>query len=432
LMSSVCEACIRSGRADLLRKHLQRQRTNKNLHIKGAHTYGSMIRAYGSLNEMDEVWDSWREMRKRHVIPTSVTIGCMVEALATNGHVDAGYELIREQLQDPAIRPMVNAVIYCSVLKGFSHGKRFDRVWSVYEEMKAERLQFSIVTYNTLVDACARSGDMGRIPALLEEMAAQGIEPNVITYSAIVKGYCQENRLDRAFELLEDMKKTKNFSPDEVTYNTLIDGCARYGLWDRGMAVLEEMESSGVSPSAFTLSVLVKLANRSKRPDKAFELVESLCAKYRIRLCVQVLNNLIHACTAHGDLPRGLGVLQQMLRERIRPDSRTYMLLLRGCIGAKATRDAAGLLRAAGGVAGGHPRLASFSASAAMPKGGLPAPVVSEALEGIADVCGDEALALQLLCDLRKASGIALDPKLPMRLTSKAMRKPYGTRAAAH
>merc|ERR1719401_2387940 len=285
-------------------------------------------------------------------------------------------------------------------------------------------MMFSIVTYNTLVDACARSNDMGRIPTLLDEMAAMQIEPNIITFSTIIKGYCQENRVDRAFELLEDMKKS--FTPDEVTYNTLIDGCARYGMWDKGIAVLKEMEAVGVPPSAFTLSVLVKLAHRSRRPEKSFGLVESLCAKYHIRLTVHVVNNLINACAAIGDLNKAFIILEDMLVDRVRPDSRTYALMLRAAVGAKSAQDIAGLLRAGAGLRGAHPRLVACGCTAAalQPKGGLPEASISEALEGLAGPCGEGTLALQLLSDLRVSNNVALDSAFKMRLTKKAVKSP--------
>lgn len=76
-----------------------------------------------------------------------------------------------------------------------------------------------------------------------------------------------------------------------------------------------EMQEAGVPPSAFTLSVLVKLANRSKRPEQGFELVEWLCAKYRIRMTVHVYNNLILAASTMGDLDKALfwrGFLQTL------------------------------------------------------------------------------------------------------------------------
>merc|ERR1719158_1797779 len=241
---------------------LKKERAFKRIVVKSPHTYGSIIRAYGYVQDIQGAWDTWHEMRKQHIAPISVTLGCMVEALVTNGDIEGGYELVHEMLQDEKTASLVNAVMYGSIVKGFSHKKCFNRMWEVYDEMVERKLQFSMVTYNTLIDACARSGELGRIPSLLKDIDAQGLKMGIVTYSAILKGYCQTNRLDEAFELLDDMRRTTKIVPDEIMFNTLLDGCARQGLYDRGMALLEKMKKSGARPSNFTLSVLVKLANR--------------------------------------------------------------------------------------------------------------------------------------------------------------------------
>merc|ERR1719238_2596092 len=188
--------------------------------------------------------------------------------------------------------------------------KCFTRMWEVYDEMIAQKLQFSMVTYNTLIDACARSGDLSRIPSLLKDIDAQGLKMGLVTYSAILKGYCQKNMLDEAFELFDDMTKTTEFEPDEIMFNTLLDGCARQGFYERGMKVFQKMMESGVRPSNYTLSVLVKLANRGKKLEKAFEFCDELSSKYGFRLNVHVFDNLIQACINHRDVPRAIGVLQ--------------------------------------------------------------------------------------------------------------------------
>merc|ERR1719277_2832300 len=224
------------------------------------------------------------------------------------------------------------------------------------------------------------------------------------------------------------MKKSSDLSPDEVTYNTLLDGCARYGMLDRGLGLLRDMEDAGVAPSNFTLSVLAKLANRSKRPDMAFELCSELSSKYGIRLNMHVYNNLVHAYTAHGNLPRALEVFEQMLDERVRPDERTYTLLLRGCIGASAATEAAGLLRTGAGLRGAPSRFQPCGAAGAQPKGGLTQELVTETLEGIAAASGQEHLAIELLQDLKSVRGLRLDGKLPMRLAARAMRSSANTR----
>jgi len=269
LFNSVVDACVRVGRADLLMPFLKSNRTSKRLAVKSAHTYGSIIRAYGYVQDIRGAWDTWNDMVRLHITPINVTLGCMVEALVTNGDLEGGYELIHEMLSDEKTAPLVNAVMYGSLVKGFSHNKCFSRVWEVYDEMVAQKLQFSMVTFNTLIDTCARSGELNRIPSLLKDIDAQGLKMGIVTYSAILKGYCQKNMIDEAFELFEDMARTTELEPDEIMFNSLIDGCARLGLYTRGMTLFEKMKSSGVRPSNYTLSVLVKLADRAKKVDKA-------------------------------------------------------------------------------------------------------------------------------------------------------------------
>merc|ERR1719191_1670857 len=178
--------------------------------------------------------------------------------------------------------------------------------------------------------------------------------------------------------MFQQLETSCEFQPDEIMYNTLLDGCARQGLYDRGMALLEKMKKSGVRPSNFTLSVLVKLANRGKKLEKAFEICEEVSTKNNSNLNVHVFANLIQACINHRNLPRALDVLVRMIEERTRPDVRSYSLLLRALIDARQASDVAGLLRAATGTGGKHPwngprtRLAKFGANALKPQGCLP------------------------------------------------------------
>jgi len=259
---------------------------------------------------------------------------------------------------------------------------------------------------------------MARVPRLLQDMVKDGLEPNLVTYSTILKGYCQD-KLGKAFELLHEMKQSTKYRPDEITYNTLIDGCARHGQYEKGVSLLREMQESGVRPSNFTLSVLVKLATRSRRPEKAFELCKELAQQYNLRLNIQVYNNLIHACTSSQDMQHALQVLEQMLQEKIRPDARTYTLLLRGSIACGDAWGTAGLLRAAYGIRGAHPTIAQFDNHSTKCCGKLSPEVVTEILEGLAHKRDMEVTA-HLLRDLRGVPGLKIDPKLQLRLTSTA------------
>lgn len=419
LLGSILEACVREGRDDLLMPRLRRQKSPKKIHIKGAHTYGSLIRAFGFVHDLDGIWHTWREMRTRQIKPPSITIGCMVEAVVSNGDPEGGLEFIHDVQADPDTSNFVNAVIYCSVLKGFSHQKKFDRLWSVYKEMLALKMDFSVITYNTLIDACARNGQMSCVPTLLEDMAHLGIQPNLISYSAILKGYCQDNRLDMAFDILGTMKQSKQVAPDEIVFNCLLDGCARQGLFERGLAVLKEMEEAGIYPSNFTLSVLVKLANRARKLEAAFDLCDQISSKYKFKVNVHVYNNLIQACIAHQARPRAFSVFLSMLDEKVQPDVRSYTLLINAYNTAGQYGDAAGLLRAALGLSEVHSSLDGFNRLALQPKGGLPKAMVSASLEGICQG-GDESLLRQLMQDVRRqCPDFSIDPKVHFLLAKR-------------
>jgi pentatricopeptide repeat protein len=333
---------------------------------------------------------------------TSVTVGCMVEMLIQNGDLQGGYKFLRELLEAPQTKSVVNAVVYCSVLKGFSHAGVYNRVWEIFEEMQREDVKPTISTFNALLDACARSHDIRRIPTLLEAMSKVEIQPNAITYCTIIKAYSGEGHVDRALEVLAEMKANKAIAPDEHTYNTLLNGCARQGWCDQGLAILDEMCRSGINPSNFTLSVLVKMAGRGQRLEKAFELCEEMRQKFGLQPNTHVYNNLIAACLYVRSYTRALEVLERMVKERVRLDKRTYALLLPA---VERPEDAVGLLRAAYGLRGAHHCLAAAPSNLICPAGGIDTDVVVESLQAIANGTIDgKHVASALYRDLKGSS----------------------------
>merc|ERR1719395_126736 len=96
LFASVIEACVRIGQLDLLSQKLQQYASKGGLAGLTAPTYGSMIKAYGRARDIERVRELWGEMRRRNVKPTSITLGCMVDALVTNAQPDEALTLVQE------------------------------------------------------------------------------------------------------------------------------------------------------------------------------------------------------------------------------------------------------------------------------------------------------------------------------------------------
>merc|ERR1719195_1486387 len=119
LLCKITEACIRAGRLDFL-SHAPLSKIGRcDGPTLSEKVYGDMIKAFGQAGEVDRVWALWREMRSRDVLPSKITLGCMVESLVANSEAEAAWKLMDEFWQDQGRRHLVTTVTYSTLLKGF-------------------------------------------------------------------------------------------------------------------------------------------------------------------------------------------------------------------------------------------------------------------------------------------------------------------------
>jgi len=403
LFASVVEACVRVGQLDLLSSKLQQYASFGGLAGLTAPTYGSMIKAYGRARDIERVRELWGEMRRRHVTPTSITLGCVIDALVNNGFPDEALSLVREMKEDDICKDILNTVIYSTLLKGFAQARQPGRVQEVFEEMKEMGIACNTVSYNTMLDANARTGKMDRADELFREMVASGISPDVITYSTLVKGHCQSGDIDQGFQVLKEMVANGVHEPDEILYNSLLDGCAKQHRVDDALKLVEDMHKNNVRPSNFTLSILVKLLGRSRRLNQAFAMVEETCKRFDLQANIHVYTCLIYACFQNRQMPRALQLHDSMITEAgIEPDERTYAVLARGCLGAGSIEKAANVVRAAY-------RLNPQGLSMPQRAPGVEMRALEEVMNALSASPNAERLAVPLLTDL-KAIGVHVEP----------------------
>merc|ERR1719478_2004280 len=275
----------------------------------------------------------------------------MVEALCANGRPAEAWQLVHKMREDEHTRPLVNTVIYSTILKGFAHTKETDKVMAVYEGMKTHGVQANTITFNTILNAFAQGGAMHRVPALLEDMkmATPPVEPDLVTYSTIIKGFCNAGNLDRALKVLSDVKSSSAHAPDEVMYNSLLGGCAKEHRPDEALQILQDMRKYNVAPSNYTLSMLVKLFGRCKPLNQAFTMLEGISSEYGLKINIQVYTRLIQGCFNAGMAGKALALYEKIQKEGLVPDSMTYTVLVRGCVQGGLLDKAVELARTAYG-----------------------------------------------------------------------------------
>jgi len=332
MFSSFIEACLRIGQLDLLSQKMQKYARQGGLLAISAPTYGTLVKAYGMARDVERMWELWNEMEKRQVKFTSITIGCMVDALVKNRCVEDAWNLVHTINADPTRRGLVNNIIYSSILKGFAMTKQTDRLFAVYTELLSQGVEANTVTYNTMIDACAHCGAMDRTPQLLADMRAANITPDTITYSTLVKGHCLSGNVSEAFQVLSQMNADGKHKPDEILYNCLLDGCAKEHRLEEALQLYERMKQDDVKPSNFTLCSLVKLLSRARRLPQAFATMEEFSSKYGLKPNIQVFTCLIQACIHNRQVQRALELHDEVIAAKCEPDQKMYTVIARGCM----------------------------------------------------------------------------------------------------
>ncbi|CAJ1360580.1 unnamed protein product [Effrenium voratum] len=289
-------------------------------------TYGSIIKAYANLKRPEKCWHYWNEMQnQRGLEPNDIVYGCMLDALVCNGQVDEAVKLF----ENSRIKP--NAVLCSILVKGFTNSGQTVRAMALWHEMREKGVKMNTAACNAFVDAQARVGNMEEVLQIVEAMALDGCQPDGITHSTIVKGYAMKGDLDKAMEVLRSMQASGVYH-DAIVYNTILDGCSKHRRPDLVDKVLDSMDKHRISPTNFTLGILVKFYSRQKQLDKAFQCMSSLPKRGNFVPNCQVWSCLMGACLLNGSPNKALHVFRDMRAAGQSADTRACTSLVSGLV----------------------------------------------------------------------------------------------------
>mmetsp|Transcript_162355 Transcript_162355/g.311713 ORF Transcript_162355/g.311713 Transcript_162355/m.311713 type:complete len:1014 (+) Transcript_162355:137-3178(+) len=390
LLNTVLETCIRH------REHRRLETVidafSKSSIQPSVHTYGSLVKACSAVKRADKCWNLWNQMvDDRGLEPNDIVLGCMLDALVCNNHVEEAVALFYKW--QAKVHP--NTIMYSTLIKGFANTRQGPRAMDMWHEMHKLKLPMNTVVFNALIDSQARIGFMDEVSLLVRSMQQHGCAPDNITYSLIVKGYCFRGDLNKAFEVLRDMQQN-NMASDSVIYNTVLDGCVRHNRMDLAETLLQEMDTFKIVPSNFTLGILVKMYGRHKQLEKAFKLIEEMPKKHGFAANVQVRMCLMCACLNNHDVTAALKVFEELRTTDDGADWKTYATIISGVLQHGWVEKALTLLEDAYGLTQGK-------AKASLPIQNFASDSLEQLLKVLVQRGQMESMGIPLLHRLRAA-----------------------------
>lgn len=150
-----------------------------------------LMRVYSHLNSMPKVMRVFSKLREQgKLTPNLPLYEKLLEFCANCGDITVALEIFDLMLSD-GLRPGLvayNQLMRCFAVNGDP------RTFLLFEEMKNRGLEYDETTYNNLILASARTGNLAEAKRLVREMRRHGFVPNVTSHTIIFNTWYKQNQ----------------------------------------------------------------------------------------------------------------------------------------------------------------------------------------------------------------------------------------------
>merc|ERR1719161_3484883 len=184
---------------------------------------------------------------------------------------------------------VLDIVSYNTLIKAAAKRGDVQRCFSLLDQIQAAGLDADDVTFSTLLDVCIDREEHELASQALDRMCDSGVKMNCVLLTTLMKGFIRSKHLDKAMALFDTMRSEQSqVKPDMITYSMLIK--AQCDALDMGKALqiledmlqnscdvddvvfthlIEGMLMANIKPSVYTLTAMVKVYGKCGVSEKA-------------------------------------------------------------------------------------------------------------------------------------------------------------------
>jgi len=333
IFNCLLDVCVRLGKMDKAERVFNEMKENKLSPSKI--TYAIMMKGFGQVYQLDRAFEVFEEMINNNIAPNEIIYGVLLNACVRSSNI-AKVTQVYKDIKQRNIE--MNVILYTTLIKAYTKVKDLNSALEVYKTMLDDtKVEKNIVVHNAMLDCCVECNKIDKLNEIYEQIKSKAIEdenhpqPDLITYSTVIKGYCRAKEMSQVFKIYDFLKTRDDFKLDEVVYNSILDGCAKTGSIQQATLIYQDMKDKNIPRSNVTYSILVKLYSNSKQDDKALGLLDEMIYN-KIKPGLIVYTCLIQTCLKSKRFDRAIELFEQMKAQGLTPDHVLYNIIVNGCL----------------------------------------------------------------------------------------------------
>ncbi|KAM7461440.1 hypothetical protein LguiA_029561 [Lonicera macranthoides] len=186
----------------------------------------------------------------------------MVDALCKEGMVREAEDVLDIMIQRGEVPDIVK---YSALMGGYClrgqieearKKRRIDEALHLFKDVSCKRLNYNIVTYNTILHGLFKNEKFDVAREVFNEMLAKGRSPDVVTYNIVLDCMCKNRQFAKAFSFFHSMQNSELYT-DIACFNLLIDAACKDGKLEIAKELLSELLSNGLLPNACTYNAII-------------------------------------------------------------------------------------------------------------------------------------------------------------------------------
>ncbi|KAL5565289.1 hypothetical protein UlMin_028453 [Ulmus minor] len=296
-------------------------------------TYRILVCRYAAAHRVEEAIDMFYRRKEFGLELNLSAFQMLLMSLCRYKHVEDAESLFySKQNEFPPDIKTWNIILSGWCVRGNVYeAKRF------WKDIIASGCQPDLYTYGTFINSLAKKGKLGMATKLLRAMWDNGFYPDVAICNCIIDALCFKKRIPEALKVLQEMNE-RGCLLNVVTYNTLIKYMCKIRWMDKVYELFEEMERNGEHcfPNATTYVFLLKSL---KKPEEVHSLLERM-ERNGCKMTNDIYNLVLKLYMDWNCQERVRHTWNEMERNGLGPDQRSYTIMIHGCYEKGQTKDA--------------------------------------------------------------------------------------------